>query len=97
MGRILRTESELSHDMQTAYFYQYEDGIDLVEDENGNLSPESVNIKLFAESLMDEKAQFESVVDAENRDREPTDGGPRDAISITTETHSASGLSLIHI
>jgi superfamily II DNA or RNA helicase len=97
LGRILRTESELSHDMQTAYFYQYEDGIDLVEDENGNLSPESVNIKLFAESLMDEKAQFESVVDAENRDREPTDGGPRDAISITTETHSASGKETHHI
>ena len=39
--------------------YQYEDGIDMVPDDN-ELSPESVNIKLFAESLMDEKAQFES-------------------------------------
>ena len=97
LGRILRTESDLSHDMQTAYFYQYEDGIDLVPDDNGDLSPESVNIKLFAESLMDEKAQFESTVEHEDRDRTPSEGGDRDSISISAETHSASGKETHHI
>ena len=49
--------------MQTAYFYQYDDGIELVEDDNGIWNPESVNIKLFAESLMKEKVKFQSVLE----------------------------------
>ena len=48
-GRVLSTE-EIDWDQQTAHFYQYEDGMELVQDEEGNVTPESVNIKLYAET-----------------------------------------------
>ena len=98
LGRVLRTEPELTHEMQTAYFYQYDDGIELVEDDNGIWNPESVNIKLFAESLMKEKVKFQSVLE-NNRERNNTQNNndSRQALSIKTETHSANGKETHHI
>ena len=98
LGRVLRTEPELTHEMQTAYFYQYDDGIELVEDDNGIWNPESVNIKLFAESLMNEKVKFESVLE-NNRERNNShnNNDSREALSIKTETHSANGKETHHI
>lgn len=98
LGRVLRTEPELTHEMQTAYFYQYDDGIELVEDDNGIWNPESVNIKLFAESLMNEKVKFESVLE-NNRERNNSHNNNdlREALSIKTETHSANGKETHHI
>ena len=98
LGRVLRTEPELTHEMQTAYFYQYDDGIELVEDDNGIWNPESVNIKLFAESLMNEKVKFESVLE-NNRERNNSQNNndSREALSIKTETHSANGKETHHI
>jgi len=56
LGRVLRTEDSLDWDLQTAYFYQYEDGIEYVgEDEYGDPITESVNIKLYAETLQQER------------------------------------------
>ena len=98
LGRVLRTEPELTHEMQTAYFYQYDDGIELVEDDNGIWNPESVNIKLFAESLMNEKVKFESVLE-NNRERNNSQNNndSSEALSIKTETHSANGKETHHI
>ena len=98
LGRIIRVEEDLPHEMQTAYFYQYDDGIELVEDENGVFNPESVNIKLFAESLMNEKSLYQSVL--ENNPERGTNTNNRDNtrfISIKTETHSAKGKETHHI
>lgn len=56
LGRVLRTEEALDWDLQTAYFYQYDDGIEYVgEDEYGDPMAESVNIKLYAETLLQER------------------------------------------
>ena len=98
LGRVLRTEPELTHEMQTAYFYQYDDGIELVEDDNGIWNPESVNIKLFAESLMKEKVKFQSVLE-NNRERNNSQNNINSgqALSIKTETHSANGKETHHI
>ncbi len=98
LGRVLRTEPELSHEMQTAYFYQYDDGIELVEDDNGIWNPESVNIKLFAESLMNEKVKFQSVLENNRvRNNSQNNNDSREALSIKTETHSANGKETHHI
>ena len=98
LGRIIRVEDDLPHEMQTAYFYQYDDGIELVEDENGLFNPESVNIKLFAESLMDEKSLYQSVLE-NNPERNNTRNNRdyRQTISFRTETISANGKETHHI
>ena len=56
LGRVLRTEEKLEWDLQTAYFYQYDDGIENIdEDDEGNPIAGSVNIKLYAETLLQER------------------------------------------
>ena len=56
LGRILRTEDSLDWDMQTAYFYQYDDGIEYVDQgEDGEYIAGSANIKLYAETLLQER------------------------------------------
>jgi superfamily II DNA or RNA helicase len=50
LGRVLRIDPKAPKDNQTAHFYQYDDGIDLVDDED-----QSVRLKLFAETIMEEK------------------------------------------
>lgn len=55
LGRILRKEDSIPWELQTAYFYQYDDGIEMGEDEFGDYTEISCGIKLFAESLMEER------------------------------------------
>lgn len=55
IGRFLRTEPDLEWDLQTSHFFQYEDGIENVESDDGSIAAESANIKLLAETLLEEK------------------------------------------
>lgn len=56
LGRILRTEDNIDWDLQTAYFYQYDDGIETIDvDENGEVIAASTGIKLYAETLLQER------------------------------------------
>ena len=67
LGRVLRTEDTIDWDLQTAYFYQYDDGIENIEeDENGEPIAGSVNIKLYAETLLQERW-----VTLESSDKQP--------------------------
>jgi superfamily II DNA or RNA helicase len=50
LGRVLRIDPKAPKDSQTAHFYQYDDGVDLVDDE-----PQSVRLKFFAETILEEK------------------------------------------
>lgn len=50
LGRILRIDPKAPKQNQTAHFYQYDDGTDLVDD-----SPQSVRLKYFAETILEEK------------------------------------------
>lgn len=50
LGRVLRIDPKAPKDSQTAHFYQYDDGIDLVDDEH-----QSVRLKFFAETILEEK------------------------------------------
>lgn len=94
LGRVLRTEDDLEWDMQTAHFFQYDDGIEYIEGEDGEQVASSANIKLFAESLMEERW-----VTLESREpRTPPEGpGPdvqRDSFTYTTvETEQATGVN----
>ena len=94
IGRILRTETELDWDLQTAHFFQYDDGMELVEDEEGNLSPESVNIKLYAETLMEERALSQTVRGNNNDDNRNANRTNGDRTSFTVvECKSATGIN----
>jgi superfamily II DNA or RNA helicase len=55
LGRVLRTEPELPWDHQTAAFYQYDDGLETVKDDDGDLTAEDANIRLYAKSLLSER------------------------------------------
>jgi len=74
IGRILRTEPDLEWDLQTSHHFQYEDGIENVESDDGGVVAESANIKLLAETLLEEKwvtleAKQEAGQPREARDR----------------------------
>jgi superfamily II DNA or RNA helicase len=95
LGRILRTEDDLEWDLQTAHFFQYEDGIEFVEGEDGEVVASSANIKLFAESLMEERW-----VTLESREPVPPDpgggdgpGAARVSAYTTVETETATGIN----
>ena len=95
LGRVLRTEDDLEWDMQTAHFFQYDDGIEYIEGEDGEQVASSANIKLFAESLMEERW-----VTLESREPDPGPGpGPNDGphgdnfIYTTVETEQATGVN----
>ncbi len=94
LGRVLRTEDDLPWDLQTAHFFQYDDGIESIEGEDGELIASSANIKLFAESLMEERW-----VTLDSKPPTPTPPGPRrppgihDNFTYTTvETDQATGV-----
>jgi superfamily II DNA or RNA helicase len=64
LGRILRVEQGIEYDMQTAYFFQYDDGVDSIYDDtteqpllnpDGSHQSESVGIRLYAEDLMNQR------------------------------------------
>lgn len=50
LGRVLRIDRKAPKDSQIAHFYQYDDGVDLVDGE-----PQSVRLRYFAESINEEK------------------------------------------
>ena len=91
IGRVLRTEKEIDWEQQTAHFYQYEDGMELVTDENGNVTPESTsaNIKLYAETLNEERNLLKEI---QERERNGTSGpgGFGNNINISVEAQSVT-------
>ena len=89
IGRILRTEKEIDWEKQTAHFYQYEDGMETVTDENGNITPESVNIKLYAETLNQERNLLREISNRESHDNSGS-GIAGNRSSFTAETQSVS-------
>ena len=91
IGRVLRTEKEIDWEQQTAHFYQYEDGMELVTDENGNVTPESTsaNIKLYAETLNEERNLLKEIQERE-RTNTPGSGGFGNNINISVETQSVT-------
>ena len=94
LGRVLRVEDDIEWDMQTAHFYQYDDGIELVENESGEIVPQSVNIKMFAETLLEER--WVTLEASEKERKKPKEGeGVGDNIGnySTVEAHSASGIN----
>ena len=93
VGRILRVEKKLPWEKQTAHFFQYDDGIELVENENGERVPESVNIKLFAETLWNEKLSTQSVLDQRRETRRDTNGDGTPMVDISSEVISAIGFN----
>ena len=95
LGRVLRVEDDLEWDMQTAHFYQYDDGVELVEDDDGEVSPQSVNIKLFAETLLQERwVTMESkALQGRQEQKEPGEGGDNGGNYSTVTAHSASGIN----
>ena len=96
LGRVLRVEDDLDWDLQTAHLYQYDDGMELVEDEDGELISQSVNIKMFAETLLEERWV---TLEASEKDRkkpdegEGTGSGENGGNYSTVEAHSASGVN----
>jgi superfamily II DNA or RNA helicase len=108
LGRILRTEDSIDWDLQTAYLYQYDDGIEHIdEDEDGSPVAGSVNIKLYAETLLQERW-----VTLESKDKKPpppktpcSNCGcipcahipgcpePTDFVTTHVHTHSAEGVN----
>lgn len=54
VGRILRVEPGIAYDLQTAYLYQYDDGIENITDGDVTTA-QSVGIKLYAETLLYER------------------------------------------
>jgi len=93
LGRVLRVEDDLEWDLQTAHFYQYDDGVGLIEDENGDAVSQSVNIKMFAETLLEER--WVTLEASEKNKKEPGGGGGGGGPEIwsTVEAHSASGIN----
>jgi superfamily II DNA or RNA helicase len=94
IGRILRTEPDLEWDLQTSHHFQYEDGIENVESDDGGVVAESANIKLLAETLLEEKwvtleARQEAGQPREARDR----SGEGESDYYTVETIQATGFN----
>ena len=88
VGRILRVEQDISYDLQTAYLYQYDDGVENVE-EDGMVTVQSTGIKLYAETLLQER----EVTIKEMRERgKPGGGGGGGGTGPTTEV-TAMGAS----
>lgn len=94
LGRVLRTETDLDWDLQTASFYQYDDGIGLVEDDEGELVAQSVGIKMFAETLLEERWVTLEASEKERKEKGEGEGqGGNGGNYSTVEAHSASGIN----
>jgi superfamily II DNA or RNA helicase len=95
-GRVLRVEDELDWDLQTAHFFQYEDGVENVTNEDGEIEQQSANIKLFSETLLQEKwvtlniRQQAERLPPENPERHE---GPTRDFWTTVETQQATGVN----
>lgn len=94
LGRVLRVEDDLEWDLQTAHFFQYDDGVENVENEDGETEEQSVNIKLFAETLLQEKWVTLEVKQQNDRDPMPPDRiGNGHSSWTTVETEQATGVN----
>jgi type I site-specific restriction endonuclease len=93
VGRVLRVEDELEWDLQTAHFFQYDDGVENITNEDGEIEQQSVNIKLFSETLLQEKwvtldiRQQTERLARENTERNISSGW------TTIETQQATGIN----
>lgn len=93
LGRILRVEDDLEWDLQTAHFFQYDDGVESVVGEDGVVEEQSVNIKLFSETLLQEKwVTLQVKQQNEKTDNATRDGSARSAWT-TIETKQATGVN----
>lgn len=94
IGRILRTEPDLEWDLQTSHHFQYEDGIENVESDDGGVVAESANIKLLAETLLEEKwVTLETKQKADQPPKPPGAGGDGPFDCYTVETIQATGFN----
>ena len=93
LGRVLRVEDNLEWDLQTAHFFQYDDGVENVVGEDGVVEEQSVNIKLFSETLLQEKwVTLQVKQQNEKIDDIHRDGGFRSSWT-TVEAHQATGVN----
>tara|TARA_B100000989_G_scaffold298608_1_gene288712 strand:- start:289 stop:2205 length:1917 start_codon:yes stop_codon:yes gene_type:complete len=92
IGRIIRVEKELDWELQTAYMFQYDDGISTVISEEGEPEQTSVNIRKYAEDLTEEKWTALEARESERRTRRIIDGTGSDT-ETKLETISASGIN----
>jgi hypothetical protein len=93
LGRVLRTEDDLEWDLQTAHFFQYDDGIEFIDGEDGEQVANSVNIKLFAESLMEERWVTLETQDTKKSKRKKPPGEGDRFVHFTVETDQATGIN----
>ena len=92
IGRIIRVEKDLDWDLQTAYMFQYDDGISTVISEEGEPEQTSVNIRKYAEDLTEEKWTVLEARESERRTRRIIDGNGSDT-ETKLETISSSGIN----
>ena len=94
LGRVLRVEDDLDWDLQTAHLYQYDDGIGLAENDEGEMVPQSINIKMFAETLLEERWVALEANERERRNPDDGGGGGENGGNYSTvKAHSASGIN----
>lgn len=94
LGRVLRVEDDLEWELQTAHFYQYDDGVELVENEDGDEVPQSVGIKMYAETLLEEKwITLEANAPPQQGPPGPGGDGPNGGNFSTVSAQSASGIN----
>ena len=92
IGRIIRVEKGLDWDLQTAYMFQYDDGISTVISEEGEPEEISVNIRKYAIDLTEEKWTVLRARERERRNRRAINGTGTDR-ETKVETISASGIN----
>ena len=92
IGRIIRVEKGLDWDLQTAYMFQYDDGISTVISEEGEPEEISVNIRKYAMDLTEEKWTVLRTRERERRNRRAINGTGSDR-ETKVETISASGIN----
>ena len=92
IGRIIRVEKGLDWDLQTAYMFQYDDGIETVISEDGEVEETNVNIRKYAEDLLEEKWTALQIREQERRNRRIVDGTGNNR-ETKVETISASGIN----
>ena len=93
LGRVLRTEKELDWHLQTAHFFQYDDGTTLVEGEDGNELSESIGIKLFAETLEQEREALLKISKEKKKQEKVDVGSDSDGNYTKVEAISTEALS----
>lgn len=92
LGRVLRVEKDLPWEQQTAAFYQYDDGLEMVTDEDGDQSPGDANIRLYSKTLLEERC---FALESKEPKQKPIDGGGGGGVNggnfSLVQAESASG------